>query len=195
MSVGSALRRCSGERPAWSVPRPEKVLVFGGKHISAVMLAAGVAAGNAAERPFVGRRKNLDEFLEIIARRDAVYHQCRRWPRAPGEPGGSATARPRAKSICAIICWRERLPSSPRVVVTLGNTPRTVLDDQRLPSARATAMRPASMGKVSFTLFPLYHRPASSITAAFGIRTSRTRSGSPPVWLKRADRLGAVIPL
>ena len=59
--------------------------------------------------------KNLDEFLEIIGmRRGRCISNVVKFRRAPtSEPDGSATARPRArKSICAIICWRERLPSS-----------------------------------------------------------------------------------
>lgn len=152
----------------------EKVLVFGEGNTSAAVMLVGEAPGEQEtlqQRPFVGKAgKNLDEFLEIIGmRREALYitNVVKFRPTRTHERTGRLSNRPPTREeidLCYHMLAGEVAIVAPRVVVTLGNTPlRTVLDDPKASIGACHGQpRPASMGKVSFTLFPLYH-PASII--------------------------------
>ncbi len=148
-------------------------LVFGeGKKKAAIMLI-GEAPGKdevREKRPFCGKAgRNLDEFLYVLGlNRSDLYitNVCKFRPHKVSEKGTVSNRPPTRVEIEAALPFlcEEINAISPRIIVTLGNTPlRACFGDFKKSIGDVHGrMLDIRIGDREYHLFPLYH-PASII--------------------------------
>ncbi len=148
-------------------------LVFGEGEIPARVMLIGEAPGREeikAGRPFCGKAgKNLNEFLEIAGmQRSGLYvsNVCKFRPQRLSEKGTVSNRPPKKEEIMAAIpfLYEEIRIVSPRLIVTLGNTPlRACFGDFGKNIGQMHGEKTAvDVSGVAYDLYPLYH-PASVI--------------------------------
>ena len=146
----------------------QKILVFGEGDEKARVALIGEAPGEqetVAGRPFVGKAgKNLDEFLALSGiRREELYitNVVKFRPTRRSNAGNVVNRPPTREEVALFLPFlkRELEKVSPRIVVTLGNTPL-----RALLGAKATIgeLHGKALSWEGTTLYPLYH-PASLI--------------------------------
>jgi uracil-DNA glycosylase, family 4 len=153
-----------------SYPGEGKVVVFGEGDPDAGIVLIGEAPGEKETKlvkPFVGQAgKNLDEFLEVLElKREYIYitNTVKFRPFKVNPKTGRLSNRPPNKNeikLCLPYLLRQLEIISPKIVVTLGNTPLQAVTGDNGTLIGENHGRPLKMDK--FYLFPLYH-PASII--------------------------------
>ena len=148
-------------------------LVFGEGNPLSPIVFIGEAPGKQEEeqgKPFVGKAgKNLSSFLEVLEydRSEIYITNAVKFRPTKISPKGTVSNRtPTTKEIDEMMPFLHRELSiiSPKIVVTLGNTPLySVLMDKsiKIGDVHGTAI-PASTGDTKFILVPFYH-PAAII--------------------------------
>lgn len=148
----------------------QQAFVLGeGKQDNPLLMLVGEAPGEQEvllRRPFVGKAgKNLDAFLEVIGvERNNIYitNTVKLRPTKTSNKGRISNRPPTRKEQEAFIPWlmAEVDCVSPRILVTLGNTPlRSLLGkDISIGDCHGKAIR----YKSGLDIFPLYH-PAAVI--------------------------------
>lgn len=144
--------------------------ITGSGNVDAKILLVGEAPGAKEielKEPFVGQAgKNLNEFLEIlqIKREDLfITNVVKIRPYKINEKTGRKINRPPTKEevhLFSKILKEEINIVSPKIIVTLGNTPlKSIMENNKLAIG---AVHGQVLEKDTFLIFPLYH-PASII--------------------------------
>ncbi|QUH19366.1 uracil-DNA glycosylase [Alkaliphilus sp. B6464] len=144
--------------------------ITGSGNVDAKILLVGEAPGAKEielKEPFVGQAgKNLNEFLEIlqIKREDLFITNVVKFrPHKTNEKTGRKINRPPTQEevrLFSNILKEEINIISPKIIVTLGNTPlKSVMANNKLTIG---AVHGQILEKGTFLIFPLYH-PASII--------------------------------
>ena len=151
---------------------PKQELVFGDGKPGAEIMLIGEAPGKdevAQKKPFVGRAgKNLAEFLGASGlKRDDLYvtNGCKFRPTKISAKNTVSNRPPTKEEILAArpFLHEEIRLVSPRLLVTLGNTPRHAVWDFSVNIGGCHgAAEKIMLEKNGYWLFPLYH-PASII--------------------------------
>ena len=164
------LRVGDARLPGAVVGQEQQAFVLGeGKQDNPLLMLIGEAPGEQEvllRRPFVGKAgKNLDAFLEVIGvERNNIYitNTVKLRLTKTSKKGRISNRPPTRKEQEAFIPWlmAEVDCVSPRILVTLGNTPlRSLLGkDISIGDYHGKAIR----YKIGLDIFPLYH-PAAVI--------------------------------
>lgn len=153
-----------------AVKFPDRKIVYGeGKSDSPEIMLVGEAPGANEEkqgRPFVGSAgKNLNEFLEMInLKRENIFisNVVKIRPFKISEKSGKPINRPpNSDELDFFIPYllKEIKDISPKIIVTLGNTPLKAIYDK---NTNIGDVHGKALNCKDYTLFPLYH-PASII--------------------------------
>ena len=149
----------------------DHIVLGEGKETHPAIMLVGEAPGAQEvieKRPFVGRAgKNLNAFLQTVAlEREELYvsNVVKFRPRKPGKTGKDINRTPSLTEVEAFLpCLFEEVAMvSPKVIVSLGNTPLYAFTGEKNIGQVHGKMMTVKIEERDYNLFPLYH-PAAVI--------------------------------